>query len=139
MGTKSCEIDLLINLANTTEHFLIYEIIMKHIAAALSERGLIEGEDFEIRSMDDIIFSKESFAKNEAIVDEISKEYFPIYAKTNLIPEEEPTYNDFYLETFKLHDNDESGNIIDDKYSFVLSLNWGDNDPPEVDGDLNDT
>lgn len=131
MGNKSCEIDLLINLANTTEHFVIYEIIMKHIATALVDKGLIEGKDFEIRSLDDISFSKESFAKNEKIINEISDEYFPIYAKTNLIPEEEPTYNDFHLEVFKLHNNDENGNIIENDYTMVVTLNWGDEEPPE--------
>lgn len=130
MGTKSCEIEMLISLANTDEHFVIYEIIMKHVAAVLADRGLVEGQDFNIRSLDDISFSKESYHANEKLIKEISDEYFPIYAKTRLIPEETPTYNDFFLTTFKIHKNDQAGNIIEDDYIMSLSLDWGDNEPP---------
>ena len=35
MGQKSCEIELLINIANTNAHFDIYEIIMTHFKQVL--------------------------------------------------------------------------------------------------------
>ena len=131
MNDKSCEIDMLISVANTTEHFVIYEIIMKHVAMVLADRGLVEGKDFNITSVDDISFTKEIFEKNKKIIEEICDEYFPVYAKTNLIPEEIPTYNDFHLSIIKINDNDENGNIIDDRYTISLTLTWGDEEPPE--------
>ena len=130
MGQKSCEIELLINIASTNAHFDIYEIIMTHFKQVLIDRGLVEGEDFTIKSMTDICFTKEKFEANRDIINEISNDYFPVYAKTFLIPEEVPTWNDFYLDIYTI-DSDASKSE-EDAECVIISLSWNDNAPQEV-------
>ena len=130
MGQKSCEIELLINIANTNAHFDIYEIIMTHFKQVLIDRGLVEGEDFTIKSMTDICFTKDKFEANRDIINEISNDYFPVYAKTFLIPEEVPTWNDFYLDIYDI--NSSVSNPEEDAECVIISLAWNDNAPQEV-------
>lgn len=129
MGQKSCEIELLIGIANTSAHFEIYEIIMAHVKQVFIESGLVEGEDFTIKSMTDICFTKEKFEANRDIINQISNDYFPVYAKTFLIPEETPTWNDFYFDIYNI--NTDVSNPEGDNECVIISLAWGDNEPQE--------